>query len=179
MLAFRAEHGDAAAGRGQGAAFSLDHDLRLSAALTEIRLSRSQHPNIVGAIDAGKRIHRTHQTLHFVMEYVPGLDRRLRADNGQLSAAACDLMQVSSALAERTKHGLVHRDIKPPTSFDTGRAGEAADSAWPAPAPGRQRRPEQEPRWGRRLHGAEQVQNATAVDIRADLYGVGGALHWC
>ncbi|MFO0968387.1 MAG: protein kinase [Gemmataceae bacterium] len=167
--------------------FSPDHDPRLLRRfLTEIRsVSQLQHPNIVGAIDAGKLESADHGQLHFfVMEYVPGLDLEdYVRSNGPLSVAkACDLMhQIASALAEAHKHNLVHRDIKPSNILLTpeGQAklldfGLARTHALPSGVT------EQGTLLGTLDYMApEQVQNAHAVDIRADLYGVGGVLYWC
>ncbi len=168
--------------------FSPDHDPRmLRRFLTEIRaVSQLQHPNIVAAIDAGKVDSPDHtQVLHFfVMEYVPGLDLEdYVRTNGPMSVTkACDLIhQVASALAEANKHTLVHRDIKPSNILITpeGQAklldfGLARTFTIPSGVtePGT-------------LLGTldymapEQVQNAHLVDIRADIYGVGGVLYWC
>src|SRR5207247_1937404 len=99
--------------------FGPEHDPRLLRRfLTEIRaIAQLQHPNIVGAIDAGELRDNNGSSLHFfVMEYVPGqdLEEYVRQQGALTAAKACDLMhQVASALAEAHKHNLVHRDIKP------------------------------------------------------------------
>ena len=96
-------------------------------------------------------------------------------------AKACDLVhQVASALAEAHKHNLVHRDIKPSNILvtpegqakllDFGLARQFGDRltepgtillgpwiTWPPSRP----------------------SDASAVDIRADIYGLGGTLFWC
>jgi response regulator RpfG family c-di-GMP phosphodiesterase len=151
---------------------------------SEIRaIAQLQHPNIVGAIDAGEVADNQGNTLHFfVMEYVPGQDlEQLIRVSGTLSAAkACDLMhQVAAALAEAHNHNLVHRDIKPSNIQVTpeGQAklldfGLARHFHTGMTEPGT-------------LLGTldfmapEQVQDASKVDIRADLYALGGVLYWC
>jgi len=164
-----------------------DQDQRiLRRFLTEIRaIAQLQHPNIVAAFDAGQAGSQDANTpvLHFfVMEYVPGQDlEEYVTDNGPQSAAkACDLMhQVASALAEAHNHNLVHRDIKPSNIRITpeGQAklldfGLARHFRTGVTEPGV-------------LLGTvdymapEQVQDAHGVDIRADLYALGGTLYWC
>jgi response regulator RpfG family c-di-GMP phosphodiesterase/serine/threonine protein kinase len=154
--------------------------------LTEIRaIAQLQHPNIVAAFDAGEAANPGSNTpvLHFfVMEYVPGLDLEeyIVAGGPLPPAKACDLMhQVASALAEAHSHNLVHRDIKPSNIRITpeGQAklldfGLARHFPSGVTEPGV-------------LLGTldymapEQVQDAHGVDIRADLYGLGGTLYWC
>jgi response regulator RpfG family c-di-GMP phosphodiesterase len=154
--------------------------------LTEIRaIAQLQHPNIVAAFDAGETAGNdvTGPVLHFfVMEYVPGqdLEEYVQANGPQSPAKACDLMhQVASALAEAHNHNLVHRDIKPSNIRVTpeGQAklldfGLARHFHTGVTEPGV-------------LLGTidymapEQVQDAHGVDIRADLYALGGTLYWC
>lgn len=169
--------------------FSPDHDPRLVRRfLTEIRaVSQLQHPNIVGAIDAGTLAspENNGQVLHFfVMEYVPGMDLEdYVRSNGTLSVTkACDLIhQVAAALAEANKHTLVHRDIKPSNILVTpeGQA-KLLDFGLARTFTLRSGVTEQGTLLGTLDYMApEQVQNAHTVDIRADLYGVGGVLYWC
>jgi response regulator RpfG family c-di-GMP phosphodiesterase len=152
--------------------------------LTEIRVvAQLQHPNIVAAMDAGTVHSPDLPTLrYFVMECVPGhdLEEYVRA-NGPLSAVqACDVIhQIASALAEAHKHHLVHRDIKPSNIRLTpeGQAklldfGLARHFTFRVTEPGV-------------LLGTldfmapEQMVNAGGVDIRADIYALGGTLFWC
>ncbi|MCI0682617.1 MAG: protein kinase [Gemmataceae bacterium] len=154
--------------------------------LTEMRtVARLQHPNIVYAIDAGECSapdNRDTVLHYFVMEYVPGADLEdlIQAHGPLTLAKTCDLMyQMASALAEANKHKLVHRDIKPSNIqvtpegqaklLDFGLARSLGNSLT---EPGV-------------LLGTldyiapEQIRDAHAVDIRADLYGLGGVLFWC
>lgn len=152
--------------------------------LTEIRaIAQLQHPNIVGAIDAGEVRDREALTLHFfVMEYVPGqdLEDHVRQQGPLPAPKACDLMhQLASALAEAHKHNLVHRDIKPSNIQVTpeGQAklldfGLARNFRGGVTEPGTV--------LGTLDYMApEQTKDAHSVDIRADLYGLGGVLYWC
>jgi response regulator RpfG family c-di-GMP phosphodiesterase len=156
--------------------------------LTEIRaIGQLQHPNIVAAFDAGELSdpdpNADKPVLHFfVMEYVPGrdLEEHVRAEGPLPPAKACDLVhQVASALAEAHKHNLVHRDIKP-SNIQVTPEGQAKLLDFGL---------------ARRFHSGvtepgtllgtldymapEQVQDASSVDIRADLYALGGTLYYC
>lgn len=156
---------------------------------TEIRaIAQLHHPNIVGAIDAGEAEAPDGQgsVLHFfVMEYIGGQDlEHLVLENGTMAVSkACDLIyQVASALAEAHKHNLVHRDIKPSNIqvtpegqaklLDFGLARHFRHLRTGMTEPGT-------------LLGTvdfmapEQVKDASAVDIRADIYALGGVLYWC
>ncbi|MCC6416827.1 MAG: protein kinase [Gemmataceae bacterium] len=171
---------------------SSDQDQRiLRRFLTEIRaIAQLQHPNIVGAIDAGELASEgpSLPVLHFfVMEYVPGQDlEEYVRDNGPLSPhKAADIgHQIASALAEAHKHNLVHRDIKPSNiqltpegqakllDFGLARHYQASHFRTGVTEPGTV--------LGTLDYMApEQVEDAHQVDIRADLYALGGTLYWC
>jgi response regulator RpfG family c-di-GMP phosphodiesterase len=153
---------------------------------TEIRaVAQLQHPNIVGAMDAGELAGSEPDApvLHyFVMEYVPGknLQEYVR-DQGPLPPSqACDFIhQVACALAEATQHDLVHRDIKP-SNIRVTPEGQAKllDFGLARHFGNRQTEP------GIVLGtidyiAPEQIQDSRTVDIRADIYGLGGTLFWC
>jgi cyclic di-GMP phosphodiesterase len=167
--------------------FGPDRDQRvLRRFFTEIRaIAQLQHPNIVGAMDSGEINGPEGQDtiLHyFVMEYVPGhdLDQMIRMSGPLAVTKCCDIThQVASALAEAHKHNLVHRDIKPSNVHVTpeGQAklldfGLARRFRTGMTEPGT-------------LLGTldfmapEQVQDASTVDIRADIYALGGVMYFC
>ena len=147
-------------------------------------IAQLRHPNIIEAIDDGHLDSKTDGTpVHFfVMEYVPGRDLdELVAEKGPLPPdQACNIAyQIASALAEAYQHKIVHRDIKP-SNIRVTPDGQAKLLDFGLV---------------RRLHhritdhgtvlgtmdfiAPEQASDASAVDIRADIYGLGGVLFWC
>jgi response regulator RpfG family c-di-GMP phosphodiesterase len=148
-------------------------------------VARLQHPNIVRAIDAGEVASPDPDApvLHYhVMEYLPGQDlEEYVRDHGTLTlAAVCRIGdQIASALAEAHKHGLVHRDIKPPNILLTP-DGQAKLLDF-----GLARQPDNRMTEPGTCLGTmdfvapEQARDAATVDIRADIYGLGGTLFWC
>lgn len=162
------------------------HNALLRRFRDEVRLiAQLQHPNIIWALDTGELpgVDDTAPVLYYhVMEYVPGKDLEgvILSEGPMPIAQACDVIyQVASALVETEKHHLVHRDIKPSNILVTpeGQAklldfGLARRHAGNITQPGV-------------ILGTidyvapEQVRDATSVDIRADLYALGGSLYWC
>lgn len=153
---------------------------------SEVRaIAQLVHPNIVAAIDTGELASHTSKepTLHYlVMEYVPGQDlEEYVLERGPLPiSSACDIIQqVADALSEANKHGIVHRDIKPSNILVTPEGvAKLLDFGLTRSAFERVTEP------GALLGtidfmAPEQVQDASSVDIRADLYGLGGTLYWC
>jgi response regulator RpfG family c-di-GMP phosphodiesterase len=153
---------------------------------TEMRaIAQLQHPNIVAAIDAGQAADPNPDgpILHYlVMEYVPGQDLEvLVRDQGPLGPGrACDLVhQVANALAQAHEHSLVHRDIKPSNILVTPE-GQAKLLDFGLARHFRHRMTEPGTLLGSIDYIApEQVRDAGTVDIRADIYALGGTLFWC
>src|SRR4029077_8866950 len=124
----------------------------------------------------------TPELRYFVMEYVPGQD--LEEDvlsRGPLGPGKhCNgAHRVACALAETHKFNLVHRDIKPSNVLLTSEEqakllefGLMREVGTRLTQPGT-------------VLGTldfmapEQAQDASTVDVRADLYGLGGTLFWC
>src|SRR5260221_460296 len=86
----------------------------------EMRIvARLRHPNIVGALDAGRAVSDGGDATvlwYLVMEYVPGLDLEVFVNKlGPLTTIrACNLIyQAAAALGEISNYQPVHRDIKP------------------------------------------------------------------
>lgn len=152
--------------------------------LAEIRtVAQLQHPNIVAAMDAGTTSDSDSPALrYFVMEFVPGQDLEEHVmSSGPLSPAkACDIIhQVAAALAEAHKHNLVHRDIKPANIRLTpdGQAklldfGLARHFSHRITEPGTVL-------GTLNFMAPEQTCDAGSVDIRADIFALGGTLFWC
>ncbi|WP_020475174.1 protein kinase domain-containing protein [Zavarzinella formosa] len=151
----------------------------------EMRIvARLRHPNIVAATDAGKAVNDDTDTIlrFLVMEYVPGqdLEDTIRRNGPMSVTRACSIAyQMASALGETHKYGLVHRDIKPSnimlTSEDQAKLLDFGLTR----------------HFGHRMTmpgtilgtidymAPEQARDASTVDIRADIYGLGGTLYWC
>jgi putative two-component system response regulator len=143
-----------------------------------------QHPNIVAAFDAGRLVNPDPQepVVHYlVMEYLPwpDLEEHVLAHGPLDPAQACRLVdQLADALGVVHQHHLVHRDLKP-SNVLVGPAGQAKLLDFGLVH-----------HWCRRLTGRhtllgtveymapEQGNDAMSVDIRADIYGLGGILYW-
>ncbi len=164
-----------------------DQDPRfLQRFLAEIgAVSQLNHPNIVAAVDAGEIASEdlTSPNLHyFVMDFVAGedLESRVQAQGPLPVLTACRLMyQVACALDEAHKHNLVHRDIKPSNVLVTpGGLAKLLDFGLARRYESRMTEP------GIMLGtldfvAPEQARDASSVDIRADIYGLGATLYWC
>ena len=119
---------------------------------------------------------------YFVMEFVAGQDvEEYVLAKGPLSEPeACDIVyQIAFALAEAHKHGLVHRDIKP-SNVRLTPEGQAKLLDFGLARHFTSRMTEPGAMLGTIDYMApEQFRDAGAVDIRADVYGLGGVLYWC
>jgi response regulator RpfG family c-di-GMP phosphodiesterase len=147
-------------------------------------IARLRHPNIIAATDAGRTESDDGNTVlrYLVMEYVPGqdLEEVIRRQGPMSTTRACSIAhQMASALCESHKYGLVHRDIKPSNIMLTGEdQAKLLDFGLTR-------------HFGHRMTvpgtvlgtidymAPEQARDASTVDIRADIFGLGGTLFWC
>jgi response regulator RpfG family c-di-GMP phosphodiesterase len=151
----------------------------------EIRIiAQLQHPNIVGAIDTGELQGDgpdAPMLYYHVMEYVPGkdLETRVGTDGPLAVVRACDITyQIASALVETDKRHLVHRDIKPSNILVTPE-GQAKLLDFGLARSAHNRHTQQGIVLGTIDYLApEQARDASGVDIRADIYSLGGTLYW-
>jgi response regulator RpfG family c-di-GMP phosphodiesterase len=153
---------------------------------SEMRIvAQLRHPNIVAAVDAGKTVSADPdepELRYFVMDYVAGqdLEEFIQVRGPLTPAKSCNLAhQIASALAETDKFKLVHRDIKPSNILITNEEqAKLLDFGLTRNFNARITQP------GTVLGtldymAPEQAHDASTVDIRADLYGLGGTLFWC
>ena len=148
-------------------------------------LGQLDHPNIVTALDAGEIVGNEMEVdnlYYFVMEYVPGHNlEELVKERGPLEPAfACDLIrQIAGALAEANRHQLVHRDIKP-SNIRVTPEGQAKLLDFGVTRIVDRRMTSLGAILGSLAFLApEQARDASDVDIRADIFGLGGTLFWC
>lgn len=136
-------------------------------------VARLNHKNIIAGIDVGedKGFH------YFVMEYVEGqsLDQVIARDGVLEESFALDVMvQMCRALEHAEKHKLVHRDVKPQNILidkhgqaklcDLGLA-KSQDQGTDRNAP-----------LGTPHYLSPEQAKGEALDIRSDLYSLGGTL---
>jgi response regulator RpfG family c-di-GMP phosphodiesterase/serine/threonine protein kinase len=144
-----------------------------------------QHPNIVAATDAGHVSNREPNlpVLHYlVMEYVPGqnLEELVEKDGPlEIAKAAEFIHQIAGALAEAHSHNLVHRDMKP-SNILVAEKGVAKLLDFGLAQNFQNQLTEPGSLLGTVDYMApEQARDPRNVDIRADIFGLGGTLYWC
>ena len=147
-------------------------------------VARLRHPNIVAAMDAGRVYSPDPEgpvLWYLVMEFVPGenLDDYVRQRGPLPVAQACNLIhQIACALAETHRFNLVHRDIKPSNIIVTPEEqAKLLDFGLSRHVPTRLTQS------GTVLGtidfmAPEQARDASTVDIRADIYSLGGTMFW-
>jgi serine/threonine-protein kinase len=155
----------------------------------EVRATaRLSHPNTVEVYDYG----RTDEgTFYYVMEYLRGLSlEEIVKRHGPMPPGRVVylLQQVCGALAEAHAAGLVHRDVKPANIFASVRGGRRDVAKLldfglvKGPALGVSGEPTDARREGM-IRGTplymapEQVVADADVDLRCDIYGLGGVAY--
>jgi response regulator RpfG family c-di-GMP phosphodiesterase/tRNA A-37 threonylcarbamoyl transferase component Bud32 len=158
-------------------------ETRFSAEMRAI--ARLHHPNIVAAMDAGRAYSPDPDgpvLWYLVMEFVPGenLDQYVCGRGPLPPAQACNLIhQIASALSETNRFNLIHRDIKPSNIIVTPEEqAKLLDFGLSRHVPTKLTQ------CGTVLGtidfmAPEQARDASTVDIRADIYSLGGTLYWC
>jgi CHASE2 domain-containing sensor protein/predicted Ser/Thr protein kinase len=148
----------------------------------ESRLAaRIEHVNVLPVYEAGD----DDGLLFIAMRYVDGIDLGVLVDRlGPLASgrAAAIVAQVASALDAAHAHGLVHRDVKPAnilltveeperaylTDFGVAKVTETDETAMTTPG-----------HWvGTVDYIAPEQVSGQDVDGRADIYALGGVLHY-
>ncbi len=141
--------------------------------------AKLSHNNIVGVIDAGE----IGGNQYFVMEYVEGETIKDMVEKGRVfdeKTAVKIVLAVAEALQHAHKKGLIHRDVKPENIIltkdgnvklaDLGLARPTADEKWAMAEAGMA--------IGTPYYiSPEQVRGQVDVDIRADIYCLGGTLY--
>lgn len=138
------------------------------------------HPNIVKAIDAGE----TARHFFFAMELIEGermIDLIRRQKRLPESRVLYYSLQIAQALKHAHANGLVHRDIKPENLL-LDPEGETVKIADMGLAKSSEEKDASITKAGTTLGtpnyiSPEQVQAKADVDIRADLYALGGTLY--
>lgn len=153
---------------------------------SEVRaIVQLRHPHIVQALDTGEvpPANKDSPALYYyVMEFVEGsdLETLVRRQGPLPIGQACEIIyQIASALQEAHQHHLVHRDIKPSNiMLTTDGQAKLLDFGLVRHLEHRMTEP------GTVLGtldyiAPEQASDASTVDIRADIYSLGGTLFWC
>ena len=140
-------------------------------------LAKLNHPNIVSVFDSG---HTEAGDYYFVMEYVDGVNLRDVLHGGHLEPekALAVVPQVCDALQYAHEQGIVHRDIKPENILIDSRGQVKIADFGLAKLLNPSSKNENLSHVGQRMGTAhymapEQVQDATDVDHRADIYSLG------
>ncbi len=142
------------------------------------------HPNIVSAFDAGEVDHAgpDRSKVHYLaMEYIPGQDLMAYVNRtGPMAAGpACALIcQVAGALGEAHRRNLIHRDVKPSNVLVTAENQAKLLDFGLARRFGSKLTQPGIPMGTLDYMAPEQVRDASAVDARTDVFGLGGTLFW-
>jgi formylglycine-generating enzyme required for sulfatase activity/tRNA A-37 threonylcarbamoyl transferase component Bud32 len=151
-------------------------------------LGQMKHPNVVQVYDADL----TGNTHYYVMELIDGMDlTKIVAERGPLPIPeACEyIRQAALGLQHAFEKGLVHRDIKPSNIIVSGNGqvvklvdlglARLMENEFAAGAEDGHRITQEGFVIGTPdFLAPEQARNPMAVDIRADIYALGGTLYY-
>jgi len=150
-------------------------------------LGRMQHPNVVQVFNADQ----SGDVIYYEMEWIDGTDlTRLVRQRGPLPIPqACNyIRQAALGLQHAHELGLVHRDIKPSNILVSrdGRQVKLVDMGLARILDDKMATTEEGKRITREgivlgtpdFLAPEQARNPMAVDIRADIYSLGGTLYY-
>lgn len=140
------------------------------------------HPHLIEAHDAGEQDGQ----LYLVMEFLQGTDLKqyIQQHGPMTPIKACELVrQAAMALQHLHEKGLVHRDVKPSNLMLTPEGQikllDLGLARWQAEREGDSSLTAQGCYLGTPdFLAPEQIENVSQVDIRADLYGLGGVLFY-
>ena len=151
--------------------------------LREMRaVAQLDHPNIVAAIDGGVDSAPADggaDLYYFVMELLAGKDLEQHVQDEEMTVAdACSVIyQAASALDAAHQHQLIHRDIKPSNIFVTPEGNaKVLDFGLVRPSVGSGLTMSHDLIGTLEFMAPEQARDATAISIRADIFGLGGSL---
>jgi eukaryotic-like serine/threonine-protein kinase len=147
--------------------------------------SQLTHPNTVAIYDYGRT---PDSCFYYAMEFLDGFDLEtlVAADGPQPPGRVVHILrQVCGALAEAHSMGLVHRDIKPANIMICQRAFQPDfvkvldfGLVRTQNLPGPELTDEQAVRGTPLYMAPETIVSASAVDARADIYGVGAVAYF-
>ncbi len=142
--------------------------------------SKLSHPNLVAALDVGFADNKYH---YIAMEYIdgPNLEVVLKKAGGKLPLP--DLLRIATditqALTEAEKHGIVHRDIKPANILmNSAGVSKLTDLGLSSADKGDQRVTMAGYAVGTPFYiSPEQARGERNVDSRSDIYSLGATLY--
>ncbi len=143
-------------------------------------IARLSHPHIVQVIDCGEE----GDELWYAMEYLRGgtMSNRIRRD-GKLPPAEVRVYMkaMAEALGEASRHGILHRDVKPGNVFNAGPKLADFGLAKMPPGRGEQGIPgattPKAAMVGTPPYVAPERANFQSGDLRSDIYSLGATMY--
>jgi hypothetical protein len=146
----------------------------------EIRaIARLDHPNLVRAVDADPDANRD----YFCMEYVEGTDlgKVVKLTGPMDPGLACDCVRQAALGSQHAfEQGIIHRDFKPANLLLTdGSVIKILDMGLARFVQNEMEILTQGTIGSPDYLSPEQSRDSHAVDVRADIYGLGATLYYC